>query len=218
MGLARPFCREGNHLFIRERIPAPLPHKVKRYWAVVDAALGEGPHPYGTLEAEPRDHGGFVLHPGISRFRLNKRWPAARFAGLADRLVDRFGLPIVLTAGPGEREQAEEVARRMRAGCEIVEPADLGELKSVLAGARLVVSADTGPAHVAAALGVATLTLVGPTDPREIAPYGPRSEFLTSGARCSPCSLRSCPDPVCMTELDEECVFGRVLELLEEGP
>ena len=215
MGLGGPDCREGNHIFVRERVePKPGEHHIESYMSLLDEAIGKGPNAFGTLHAEPEGHDAIVFHPFVSRFFLNKAWPAESFAALGDRLAKALGRPVVLTAGPGERGYAEAIVGRMRRGARIVEPPGLAGLKSVLAGARLFVGADTGPTHIAAALGVPTLALLGPTGAARIAPHGPRARWLSAGVRCSPCKLRWCPDPVCMTSLTVDQAAEAALALL----
>jgi lipopolysaccharide heptosyltransferase I len=215
-GLDRPLSREGNRFLVRERVRPPQGHRLEAYRALLDAVLGKGPVAPAILPAAAtgEGNGAVVLHPGVSRFGSFKRWPAGSFAELGDRLAARLVARVVLTAGPGEREGAEEVRKAMRAGASIVEPPGLRELAGVLAGARLVVACDTGPAHVAAATGAPTLTLFGPKDPAIFAPAGPRARTVRSGVRCSPCGLRACPDPVCMTALDVDRVERAALALL----
>ncbi|MHC4957508.1 MAG: glycosyltransferase family 9 protein [Planctomycetota bacterium] len=214
MGLGAGYSKEGNHLFLEELVEPPHTHNVKNYLALLDAAVGAGPHAYGLLPAEPDDHGAIVLHPFVSKFFSNKTWPAENFAELGDRLARRLDAPVAITAGPGETDAARAIADRMQADARVLEPAGLGALKNTLAGARLFVGADTGPTHIAAALGVPTLGLLGPTDPEKLAPYGPRSRGIASGARCSPCKLRWCPDTICMSGLDVDRVEAAALELL----
>jgi len=215
MGVGGSLSREGNHLFVRERVDPVPGNRVESYWALVDAALGPGPHEYGFLPAKPEPHGGVVLHPGVSGFGAIKKWPAESFAALGDRLHARLGAKVLITAGPGEREQAAAVREAMRAESRLVEPASLQALTNVLAGARLVVAGDTGPAHIAAATEVPTLSLFGPTDAGFTSAYGPTVGTVSAGVRCSPCKLRSCPDIICMRELSVDRVEARALELLE---
>jgi ADP-heptose:LPS heptosyltransferase len=214
MGLGGAYSKEGNHLFIRELVDPPRRHNVRNYLALLDAAVGAGPHAYGLLPAEPGGHDAIVLHPFVSKFFSNKTWPAENFAELGDRLAKRLGAPVAITAGPGETDDARAIAERMEADARVLEPAGLGALKNALARARLFVGADTGPTHIAAALGVPTLGLLGPTDVNKLAPYGPKSRGIASGARCSPCKLRWCPDTVCMSGLDVDTVEAAALELL----
>lgn len=214
-GLDVPLAREGNRLFVPERVPPPAaPHRLDAYHALLDAVFGPGEHAPAVLPARPADHGSIVFHPGTSAFGSFKRWPAAHFAALGDRLHHRLGLPVTVTAGPGERKQAEEVTRRMETPASVVEPESIGALIDYLAGARLVVASDTGPAHLAGAAGVPTIAMFGPKDPAVHAPAGPRVRAVRAGYRCSPCALRFCPEPLCMAELSVDQVERTALELL----
>jgi 3-deoxy-D-manno-octulosonic-acid transferase/heptosyltransferase-1 len=214
VGLDAPLSREGNRLFVRERVLPRPGHRLESHLGLLDAVVGAGPRAPARLPAAGEAHGAIVLHPGASRFGAFKRWPVAAFAELGDRLGRRLGARVILTAGPGERADADDVRRRMTHPAEVKEPKGLRPLADLLHGARLFVAADTGPAHIAAALGVPTLTLFGPKDPRLLAPVGPRAKAVRAGVRCSPCALRFCPDPVCMTALPVDLVERSALELL----
>ena len=118
------------------------------------AALGGGPDAYA------------VLVPGGNN--PAKRWPAERFARIAELLFTRHGLSSLIAGSPGERELIDSI--RAASTCETVSLAErslgLGALKAIIAGARIVVTNDTGPRHIAAAFGVPTVALFGPTDHR----------------------------------------------------
>ncbi|HEU4672369.1 MAG TPA: glycosyltransferase family 9 protein, partial [Candidatus Limnocylindrales bacterium] len=112
-----------------------------------------------------------VVHPGASR--LVGRWPAARFAAVADA-ISRRGLRIVLTGSLGETATTAEVAARMSApALDLAGRTSLGPLAAVLAGARLLVSNDTGVAHLAEAVGTPTVRIFRASDPRR---WGPLRE------------------------------------------
>ena len=221
IGFDRIYSREGNGLFLNERVPAARMNRVDACIRLVGAAVGDGPKAFAVWPSDPEDHGAVVLHPCVSSFFANKTWSGDHYAELGDRLARRLDAPVLISAGPGERPQAERVATGMQQAARIVEPDGLCALRDMLAGARLVVGGDTGPIHMAAALGVPTLGLMGPTDPETLAPYGRRAAAATSGARCSPCAspfaiskLRWCPDPVCMSGLSVDAVERAALELL----
>ncbi len=217
-GIGPPQSREGNALFVRRRIDCPAGNRVDAYHALVEAALGPGPRPPPQLPAVPTGPPVLALHPGTSRFGAHKRWPGSHFAELGARLVRRLGLPAVVTAGPGEEESAQAVVDAIGRDARLARPGDLRALVDLLAGARLCVAADTGPAHIAAVLGVPTVTLFGPKDPAVVAPVGPKAVALTASIRCSPCALRHCPDPACMEALSVERVEREALALLGESP
>lgn len=107
-----------------------------------------------------------VLNPGGNK--PAKRWPAERFAAAADSLADSHGLAAVVTGSPGEMDVLESVVSAAKKP--IINLArrglSLGSLKAVLARASLLITNDTGPRHIAAALGTPVVTLFGPTDHR----------------------------------------------------
>jgi ADP-heptose:LPS heptosyltransferase len=111
--------------------------------------------------------GALVVHPGADAGA--RRWPAERFAAVA-RAVRAGGTPVVVTAGAGEEELAHRVARAAGLPPTAVlggrQDLGFGTLAALLAGARAVVSGDTGPAHLATALGTPSVTLFGPVAPR----------------------------------------------------
>jgi heptosyltransferase-1 len=111
-----------------------------------------------------------VLLPGAGK--PGKQWPVERFAELAKRI----GSDALVVWGPGE----ESLARAIDA--EVAPPTNLRELAFVLRHARLVIGADTGPLHLAAALGTAVIGLYGPTDPARNGPYGQLDRVVSSYA------------------------------------
>jgi ADP-heptose:LPS heptosyltransferase len=128
--------------------------------------------------------GATVLHPGTKL--AVKRWPADRFAALARRLAER-GHRVVITGSADERELAGWVAYRAGLAPEAVLAGrtDLGELAALVAYARLVVSNDTGVAHLATAYGTASVVLFGPVSPARWGPPAdrPRHRVLWAGDR-----------------------------------
>jgi heptosyltransferase-1 len=108
----------------------------------------------------PGYEGSVVLLPGAGK--PAKLWPVERFRELAQRIGPRA----LAAWGPGERELAEAIGARM------APPTNLRELAGILRSAEVVIGADTGPLHLAAALGTKVVGLYGPTDPRRNGPYG----------------------------------------------
>ncbi|HEU4394191.1 MAG TPA: glycosyltransferase family 9 protein [Planctomycetota bacterium] len=230
--------RERGHWFATERVVLPPPpvHRGDRARALI-APLGLPPTAAGTraapavagvdeagafaeewLRSTGLRAGGFaVFHPGVSGFGDLKRWPAARWADLARALRDRRSLPVVLTAGPGEAALADEVAG-LAGGAARRGPAteSLAQLGALLRRAAVAVGSDTGPVHLAAVLGTPTVALFGPKDPAVYAPRGPRVRVVWKQVWCSPCRLRRCGDPVCMTEMRVDEVLPAVEAALAE--
>src|SRR2546423_7107070 len=157
-----------------------------------------------------------ALCPGSTNSRA-KRWPAERFAALADSLVERSGAEVVLIGAGEETDVSEEVARHMRKRPVVLTGAtDLGQTVAVLSVADLLVTNDTGPAHVAAAVGCPVVVIFGPTNPLTTRPLSPLAEVVRVPPDCAPCMLRDCPiDHRCMTAITASDVYARAAHALE---
>jgi ADP-heptose:LPS heptosyltransferase len=142
------------------------------------------------------------MHPGTSAFAAFKRWPVERYAALADHLVRRRGARVVFTSGPADRHLAVEAAGRMESDA-VVAPSDRGlpVLVELLRRADLFVGADTGPMHIASALGTPLVTLFGPKDPVQTGPFASRSLVVLGDTDCRPCSRRRCRRRECMLSI-----------------
>ncbi|MPZ13512.1 MAG: lipopolysaccharide heptosyltransferase II [Chloroflexi bacterium] len=165
-----------------------------------------------------------VLVPGASNGAA-KRWPAPHWSVLGDRLKRVWGLDVVISGSATERPLAESVARGMGSPSDVLAGgSSIDELIDLLARAVLVVSGDTGPLHVAAAVGTPCVGIYGPTDPTNTGPLSSEARVVRLGLSCSPCyDLRSpaeCKLPdrsiACMWGLDPNRVFEAVREVL--GP
>jgi heptosyltransferase-2 len=158
-----------------------------------------------------------LVTPGAS-YGPSKLWPPEHFARACDALRERFGLlPVILPApNPMELAIARDVASRIRGRHLLVEaPGDLEQLKAFVERAALWVGNDTGPRHVAVALGRPAVTLMGPTDPRHTEHLLARQRVLREPVECSPCGRPVCPiDHRCMTRIPPERVVAAAAELL----
>jgi heptosyltransferase-2 len=157
-----------------------------------------------------------VVTPGAS-FGSSKLWPPGHFAAAGDAIARRHGLAVVLAPGPGEESLAREIAGAMREPALVLAepPTALAELAALIADAALHLGNDTGPRHIAVALGVPTVVLIGPTDPRHTAHQLERQRVLREDVPCSPCGLKRCPiDQRCMTRIGPERVAAAAAELL----
>ncbi|PJA78509.1 MAG: lipopolysaccharide heptosyltransferase II, partial [Nitrospirae bacterium CG_4_9_14_3_um_filter_51_5] len=167
------------------------------------------------------------INPG-SVYGSAKRWLPERFAEVGDLLVERLarefpGSPLVrcvLIGGKGEEALGQGIARRMR-----YEPILLSgrttmqELMGVLARCSVLVTNDTGPMHVAQALGVPVAAVFGSTDPSTTSPHGQSQGVVTASVRCAPCLLRACPiDHRCMTQVSVEQVVEVALSHIRISP
>jgi len=125
----------------------------------------------------------------------SKCWPAERYAQLGDRLAQREGCKIVLIGAGREREAVAAIAAQMTTE-PIIACGDLSfrQMAALLAQAHLVVSGDTGPMHVAAAVGTPFVALFGPTSAAWYGPQDARGVFLSHLVPCGPCDQKFCPN------------------------
>ncbi len=159
-----------------------------------------------------------VIHPGTSKFAAFKRWLPERYARVADRLVAERGADVLVTYGPADRELAEQVVASMRRPGSLAPRTErVGQLIHLLRRADLFVGSDTGPMHIASALGVPVVALFGPKDPVQTGPYCSRSVVVTGSAACRPCSRRWCRHVRCMTSITVRQVLGAALDVLDGG-
>jgi heptosyltransferase-2 len=157
-----------------------------------------------------------ALAPGASR--NTKRWAPERFAEVAEAL-SRDGHALVLAGGPGDRE----ALAAFRAACRVPVVADLSALPveglgAALARVRLLVACDSGPVHLAGAVGTPVLALFGPTSARRWGPTAP-GRALSIGLPCSPCTNHGgdrCPEGHhrCMGDLEAAAVVAAAREML----
>jgi len=158
-----------------------------------------------------------ALNTGATNSRA-KCWPTEYFAELAYRLIEEVNAQIVLIGGSADLDYAERVIWQMKANgaVNLTGKTSLPELIGLLSICDLLVSNDTGAAHVSAALGTPTLTIFGPTNEFETAPTGTHAELIRAeNIECARCMHRDCPiDHRCMTRLTAGDVFARARQLL----
>jgi heptosyltransferase-2 len=157
-----------------------------------------------------------ALCPGSTNSRA-KRWPSERFAALADMLAERAGAQVFLIGAAEELDISEEVARlARRRPLVLTGRTNLAQTAALLSVADLLVTNDTGPAHVAAAVGRPVVVIFGPTNPETTRPFSALAEVVRKPPECAPCMLRDCPiDHRCMTAITAEDVFVRASHALE---
>jgi ADP-heptose:LPS heptosyltransferase len=173
----------------------PEPHRALAVVRALGLALPAGDDGRLRVVASPPPSGlpdrYVVVHPGASV--PARAWAADRHAALVD-LLRRAGRTVVVTGGPDDRALTRRVARAPRPGViDLGGATSLAELAGVLAGADAVVVGNTGPAHLAAAVGTPIVSLFAPTVPPERwAPYGVPAEILMRDVPCAGCRARVC--------------------------
>src|SRR5262249_5993303 len=217
----------------------PAKHHVHQYLQLMAAAFATNPVPlapridlseqevsstgrnFGIPEA--RDQAIFGLNPG-AEYGPAKRWPLERFVSAAMRLQREIRCHWLIFGGPGDAELAREIERKLRSNLSHSETGPqvfnlagkttLRELCALLKACRVLLTNDTGPMHVAAAVGTPLVTLFGSTSPELTGPGLPgdtRHQLLRGNAPCSPCFRRECPiDFRCMTSISVDAVVEAV--------
>lgn len=197
------------------------------YWLALAARLGatsadtslDLPLPGGDQSiaddllaaAGPGDRPFAVLHPGSGGFSLARRWDAPKFAALAAELERRHGLASVLVGGAGDGVDAVLAAAQAPL-FDLSKHLSVQQLGAVIARARLFVGADSGVAHIAAAMRTPLVAIFGPTNHLAWAPWTPQSpsQVVRLGIPCSPCAYvghavgqrHGCAARTCLADLD----------------
>lgn len=166
-----------------------------------------------------RDGAGPLIGLNPAAGRAVKEWPAARFAAAASRLSEQMEATFVLLGSAAERPHAEVVTRALPAGSraiDLVGKAPLVDLAAILERMALLITGDTGPMHLAAAVGTPVLAIFGPSDPRRYAPRHTRSTVVHADLWCRPCNrFRRPPARCCGTTPD--CLTGVSVEAVVEA-
>jgi len=224
-------AREGSRLFYNKKIPANgAVHAVDRYLKVAEALgakIERVEFPFyvdeparekvRNLTGNPNEY--IVIVPS-ARWET-KRWPPENFG----MLISKLSVPCFITGSGPDRQIVQQVLVHSGGrGINLCGKTGLKELIALIAGAKAVVSNDSGPMHIGAALGVPVVALFGPTDPGKTGPYGwaeirtghkkKNLKVIKTSVPCSPCFKRKCKDPLCMSGIRVETVLEELKEYL----
>ena len=228
---------EKSHLFLNERVPAVSMeiHALDRgLWllralgisdsqVLYDLPIGkeeERPAEQLLVESGVRLNGPFVAINPVAKWPT-KLWVAERFRELAERLLES-GFQVVFTGSKEDRFLIDAMVGTLGPlGTRLDGRTTLKVLAAVFRSASVVVSTDTGPMHLAAAVGTPVVALFGPTAPWRTGPYGERHVVIRAGVSCSPCFSRSCKTAelesmACMNGITVEEVVDAVARLAAE--
>lgn len=208
--------REGSPWFYSRRVPVPQAemHAVDRCLLMAKAVgAAESGAPEFRFRIPQADHDEVDrllsrsgVTPGTSWVAMNvsarwptKRWPAASFAEVADRLQQEgFGV-VVMIGSSAERADVAAVSGRMKTSAiDLTGATIVGLLPALLSRASLLITNDSGPMHIAAAVGTPVVALFGPTSEVRTGPYGIGHSVLTGNVSCRPCFSRTCHNPLQM--------------------
>jgi lipopolysaccharide heptosyltransferase II len=217
-------AREFGWIFCTHLAPGDWnAHAVQRYLAVADfLGLGQSPVEFVfPTNEEDRAHVAGLL-PDAEPFAVllpathwqTKRWPIEHFAAFVQPLRDRFGLKTILAGGP----DAAELAPMLPDALNLAGKTSLRQLTALLERASLVIANDTGPMHIASALGRPLVTMFGPTSPIQTGPYGRMESVVQLDIACSPCFSRTCSHRSCLVKLGIEPVLQVARDQLNRDP
>ncbi|MFQ5878081.1 MAG: glycosyltransferase family 9 protein [Acidobacteriota bacterium] len=156
-----------------------------------------------------------AVHPG-GRYP-SQRWAPESFAELVTLLTQRAGAACVVLAGPGEGPLVDRICAAtpdaLAAG-----PLTVRGMMALIASCELFVGNNSGPLHLAGALGVATVSIMGPTDPARFRPVGPSDRVIRRALPCSPCGRGDCWHHTCLRSIEPDEVLREVEEALRALP
>jgi lipopolysaccharide heptosyltransferase I len=185
-----------RYLAVAHALGCPKDEPVEFHFPTNDAdrAAVEALVPEGTRYA--------VLLPGTNW--MTKRWPVKHFAACVGPLKQRHGLASVIAGGPGDSKLAEQIP----GGINLCGKTSLRQLVALLERAELVIANDSGPMHIAAALGRPLVSPFGPTNPQRTGPYDRLDSVLRVDVPCSPCYSRHCSHQSCLQWLKPDAVLS----------
>lgn len=164
---------------------------------VLGVEPGPPEFPFVVAPSEPAEamrqatHGRYaLLNPGAAW--PNKRWPPERLAAVARALQERRGLTSVVLWGPGERELADAVVAYAQGAAVLSPPTRIGDILALARAASVMVSGDTGPTHIGAAVGTPIVGIYGPTRPERNGPWLPEDITVSRASICQCHHLRRC--------------------------
>jgi lipopolysaccharide heptosyltransferase II len=203
--------RQDYYLGLFEKYGIPVTDKSGEVFITADEQKK-----YADFFGETRKRNAFIVGLNPSANWDLKRWPAENFSKLADTLVKETNCGIVLIGEEKERKLIEEVKSGIR-----MKPYDLcgkttlRDLAAIISGCDIFISNDSGPAHLAAAMGINTLVLFGPTAKELTGPRGQAVKIINSSVGCKiPCYKTNCADNLCMKKITVEEVLAETKKIL----
>ena len=215
--------RELNRLFTNTRVASVSEHTVDKYLELAKA-IGARPDPtpvkieYSTEDASYIK--GFIEKEGLSEKKwvaLNpgaswpsKLWGCDRYAAVCDKLADA-GIPVVTIWGPGEEGLVDGIMKKVKSKPSVAPKTSIKQLACLLENAGLYVGGDTGPLHMAVAMGTQVVGIYGPSDPKRNGPYGGGHRVLQADIECASCWKRVCSSMECMERVSVDDVAKAVI-------
>ncbi|MEE8422913.1 MAG: lipopolysaccharide heptosyltransferase II [Thermodesulfobacteriota bacterium] len=223
--------RELSYLFLNDRLPPydPDRHAVDRYLDIVRSLGWKGNDKKNYIPITSADkrhvdtllekHGvkeseRIVLVSPKARWQT-KLWSEDKFATLCDRLIEELEREVIIVGGKSDKDYIGRIFSIMKnRAIDISGQTNLRELAYLMSIAPLMICLDSGPMHIAAAVGTKTIALFGPTSPERTGPYGKNHDVIRKNLQCSPCFSKTCDDTRCMNDIGVEEVLA-VIENIE---
>ncbi len=219
------YATDGRELLLTDVVsevrPKHIVHEADRFARLAEQAgfVAAGPNDHQLSISSPDNHTAKILPPcskyvGIFAGSANdpaKRWPVASFAHLINLLHQEWRMHPVLFGNNADRSVNDAIIAACKTKVTNLSGISLTDLARALMQCRMVVSNDTGGAHLSAALGRPTAVLFGPTDPTRSCPRGDHVVQLSTQHFCQPCGYDDCPlDHACMRKLSPDQVLTKL--------
>ena len=220
------YARDGRSLLLTKAVPVPrageIPAHEKFYYLEllrragwIDSVPDESFIQLRIPEASRQRAADFLVNSGSrphstrvaidagAAYGSAKCWPPSRFAELATQLQTQWDADVILFGAAAETDVSAAIASEMsKPPINLTGRTAVGDLPALLSQCHVFIGNDSGAMHVAAAAGLPTIGIFGPTDPFGTAPVTPRHSIVRRQPYCSPCFLRRCPiDHRCMTRI-----------------
>lgn len=210
--------QEHSYLFLNERIPAVSMeiHALTRNMMLLKSLGIKTDEIVFDIPLQDRDRNmtdGLLSRHGVKASeRLvavnpvakweTKLWSEKKFSELADRLTEMYGVRVIFTGAPEDRDTVEAIMAGMRhRAVNLAGETSLKMLAALYEKSEYLISTDTGPMHLAAAMGRGVVAIFGPTAPWRTGPFGSGHQIVRAGLECSPCFKRRCPAAGCMARI-----------------
>lgn len=243
VGFNKENSREFNWLFQTDQIE-PVPHfsdKIGHYQKFADY-LGVPQDAHINFGFSPRKEEVESLEQKISKISQetycpfpeperrvlffiastwrSREWPSEHFASLAKILIQQHGMIPVLVGGPGDASKGSEIKTLLHKDTpllDLIGKTTLRELVVLCGQSFCGVGVDSGPMHIASAVGLKVISLWGPTNPERSTPFGNKDRILQSPLGCAPCYFRECPglNTLCLKNITPEIVNYKFQELIK---
>lgn len=223
-------AREGGWIFLNER-PVQVDyeqHAIERYLRVAeyldcDSISWKGDIPFSDSDKKRTDDllnaNGIQKRPLVAinpmaRWKT-KLWEPERFAALANRITDELSCKVIFTGSNTDRDVIKDIFRKMKGRpINLAGRTSLKQLAYLFTRCAALVTTDTGPMHIGAAMGCRVVALFGPTAPWRTGPYGHSHEVIRVNLECSPCFKKKCSNMTCMKEITVDRVFEAVKDMV----